>query len=33
MEFEKLIVGSREEFEKLNANKGVNLLQEATREE
>lgn len=29
-EFEKLVVGSREDFEKLNANKRVNLFQEAT---
>lgn len=31
-EFDKLIVGSREDFEKLNANKRNNLFQEATLE-
>ena len=31
-EFEKIIVGSREDFEKLNANKRNNLFQEATVE-
>ena len=32
-EFEKLIVGSREDFEKLNASKRTNLFQEAAIEE
>jgi len=32
-EFDKLIVGSRDDFEKLNANKRSNLFQEATVEE
>jgi DNA-directed RNA polymerase subunit beta' len=32
-EFDKLIVGSRDDFEKLNANKRSNLFQEAAVEE
>jgi len=32
-EFDKLVVGSRDDFEKLNANKRSNLFQEASVEE
>ncbi len=32
-EFDKLVVGSRDDFEKLNANKRSNLFQEAAVEE